>query len=97
MLQKYPQDLEELTKGTRPAAMRALASCAQFQWPQLTDFNWALDHFDVIARGNDNPALWIVQDGGAHRRHVRVPDVSGSCTAERSAIIAPRWSRYTSA
>ncbi|POR54622.1 acetyl-CoA synthetase [Paraburkholderia eburnea] len=35
---------------------------AEFVWPQLDTFNWALDYFDVIARGNDNPALWIVDD-----------------------------------
>ena len=40
------------------------AGCAQFQWPQLTHFNWALDHFDVIERANDR-ALWIVQDDGS--------------------------------
>lgn len=40
------------------------ASCAEFQWPQLTDFNWALDHFDMIDRPNDR-ALWIVQDDGS--------------------------------
>jgi acetyl-CoA synthetase len=34
----------------------------EFQWPVLGEFNWALDYFDVIARGNDNPALWIVED-----------------------------------
>ncbi|MFX1764320.1 AMP-binding protein [Paraburkholderia sp. A1RI-2L] len=33
-----------------------------FAWPQLDTFNWALDYFDVMARGNDNPALWIVDD-----------------------------------
>ena len=40
----------------------------EFAWPQLGDFNWALDYFDVMARGNDNPALWIVDspdDAGA--------------------------------
>ncbi|KVD84614.1 AMP-dependent synthetase [Burkholderia sp. ABCPW 14] len=31
-----------------------------FRWPALDDFNWALDYFDAIARGNDKPALWIV-------------------------------------
>lgn len=31
-----------------------------FQWPVLETFNWALDYFDPMARGNDNPALWIV-------------------------------------
>ena len=34
----------------------------EFAWPKLGAFNWALDYFDVIARGNDNPALWIVDD-----------------------------------
>jgi acetyl-CoA synthetase len=35
-----------------------------FAWPQLTHFNWALDHFDVIARGNHTPALHIVEEDG---------------------------------
>ncbi|MBV8262081.1 MAG: AMP-dependent synthetase, partial [Paraburkholderia sp.] len=35
---------------------------AEFAWPKLDTFNWALDYFDVMARGNDNPALWIVDD-----------------------------------
>src|SRR6201995_567670 len=34
----------------------------EFQWPVLDDFYWALDYFDVIARGNDSAALWIVDD-----------------------------------
>jgi acetyl-CoA synthetase len=34
----------------------------EFQWPVLDDFNWALDYFDVVARGNDSAALWIVDD-----------------------------------
>lgn len=34
----------------------------EFRWPELDTFNWALDYFDVIARGNDQPALWIVDD-----------------------------------
>ena len=40
----------------------------QFGWPQLNAFNWALDWFDVIAEGNDSPALWIVDEDGAERR-----------------------------
>jgi acetyl-CoA synthetase len=40
-----------------------------FRWPALTHFNWALDWFDAIARGNDRPALIIVEeDGGETRR-----------------------------
>ena len=37
---------------------------AGFQWPQLTEFNWALDYFDAMAQGNDKPALWIVEEDG---------------------------------
>ena len=43
------------------------AGCAEFQWPQLTHFNWALDHFDMIERANDR-ALWIVQDDGSQQQ-----------------------------
>ena len=28
-----------------------------FHLPQLSEFNWALDHFDAMAAGNDNVAL----------------------------------------
>ncbi|AYY14903.1 AMP-dependent synthetase [Actinobacteria bacterium YIM 96077] len=38
---------------------------AQFAWPELDEFNWALDWFDVIARGNDTRALWIVEEDGS--------------------------------
>jgi len=37
----------------------------EFRWPELDAFNWALDYFDVLARNNDNRALWIVDDAGA--------------------------------
>ena len=36
-----------------------------FQPPQLTEFNWALDYFDPMARGNDAPALLIVGEDGS--------------------------------
>jgi acetyl-CoA synthetase len=39
-------------------------ACAGFEWPALADFNWALDYFDVHARGNHRPALWVVEEGG---------------------------------
>jgi acetyl-CoA synthetase len=41
---------------------------AQFGWPELDEFNWALDWFDVIAEGNDSPALWIVEEDGTEQR-----------------------------
>ncbi|MET7394812.1 AMP-binding protein [Dactylosporangium sp. NPDC005572] len=39
-----------------------------FRWPSLTEFNWALDWFDVNAAGNDAPALWIVEEDGGEQR-----------------------------
>jgi len=40
----------------------------KFRWPQLTEFNWALDWFDQLAGDADQAALWIVeQDGSEHR------------------------------
>ncbi|WP_414441336.1 AMP-binding protein [Burkholderia sp. 22PA0106] len=32
----------------------------EFRWPSVESFNWALDYFDPMARGNAQPALWIV-------------------------------------
>ncbi|UED87447.1 AMP-binding protein [Streptomyces profundus] len=40
---------------------------ADFRWPELDEFNWALEWFDVIAAGNDAPALWIVEEDGTDR------------------------------
>ena len=37
----------------------------EFRWPQLTQFNWALDYFDGYARGNSKLALWIVDESGS--------------------------------
>lgn len=33
-----------------------------FAWPELAEFNWALDYFDVVAAGSDRPALRVVDD-----------------------------------
>ncbi len=40
----------------------------EFRWPALDEFNWALDYFDSMARGNDNPALWVVDESGAEQK-----------------------------
>ena len=37
----------------------------QFHWPHLQNFNWALDYFDIIAAGNEQPALHLVDESGA--------------------------------
>jgi len=63
------------------------AARRDFAWPELDEFNWALDWFDVIAAEHpDRPALRIVSDDGS--------DVSvsfGSMSA-RSAQVA-NWLR----
>jgi acetyl-CoA synthetase len=58
------------------------AAQAGFRWPQLDHFNWALDHFDDLARDNHTPALWIVADDGSEQK------VSYAQMAERSARVA---------
>jgi len=40
-------------------------ACRDFRWPTLDRFNWALDYFDAIALGNEQPALWMVSDQGS--------------------------------
>ena len=39
---------------------------AEFRWPDIDGtFNWAIEWFDVIARGNTAPALIIVEEDGS--------------------------------
>jgi acetyl-CoA synthetase len=39
---------------------------AEFRWPELDEFNWAIDHFDRIAeRRPDERALWVVSEDGS--------------------------------
>jgi len=40
------------------------AAVRDFRWPELNHFNWALDYFDVIAAGNNRPALHLVEENG---------------------------------
>ena len=46
----------------------AAAACREFRWPEPAPFNWALDHFDHLARGNAATALWIVEADGRETR-----------------------------
>jgi acetyl-CoA synthetase len=59
---------------------------AKFRWPDLDEFNWALDWFDVIAAGNDSPALWIVEQDGSERK------LSFAQMSQRSSRVA-NWLR----
>jgi acetyl-CoA synthetase len=38
----------------------------EFRWPELDEFNWALDWFDALA--SERPALWIVEPDGSETR-----------------------------
>src|SRR3954454_4877037 len=61
------------------------AAYAGFKWPVLERFNWALDYFDVYARGTPGghrPALQVVDDEGAETT------LSFSQLAERSDRVA---------
>ncbi|QHE83852.1 AMP-binding protein [Hydrogenophaga sp. BPS33] len=53
-----------------------------FQWPVLDEFNWALDHFDTMARGNSATALHIVGEDGSEVKR------SFAQMAERSSQVA---------
>jgi acetyl-CoA synthetase len=44
------------------------AAYAGFRWPALDGFNWALDYFDPMARDNQRPALWLVDEQGRDTR-----------------------------
>ena len=58
------------------------AAYAGFEWPQLDRFNWALDHFDAQAKGNETLALWIVDEDGSEHR------LSYAQIAQRSSQVA---------
>jgi acetyl-CoA synthetase len=55
----------------------------EFVWPELDEFNWALDYFDVIAQDNHEPALWIVDDPASPGMKLSFAQMS-----ERSARMA---------
>ncbi|HEY3764356.1 MAG TPA: AMP-binding protein [Gaiellales bacterium] len=62
------------------------AAYREFRWPQLGEWNWALDWFDVVAAGSSRPALRVVEQDGSERQ------LSYMQMAERSARVA-NWLR----
>ncbi len=59
-----------------------VAAYRDFQWPNLTRFNWALDYFDAMARDNPNPALWLVDEEAGETK------LSFAALSERSNQVA---------
>jgi len=61
-------------------------ACRGYRAPVLEEFNWALDFFDVQARGNATPALWVVEEDGSERK------IGFDAMAARSGQVA-NWLR----
>ncbi len=53
-----------------------------FKWPDMEDFNWAIDYFDNFAEGNNQTALWIVDEKGSEWKY------SFAELSERSSRVA---------
>jgi acetyl-CoA synthetase len=48
------------------------AAAAGFEWPELDEFNWALDWFDSLGaapESADRPALWLVEEDGSEGKY----------------------------
>ena len=58
------------------------AAQRDFRWPAFEEFNWARDYFDVIAAGNEDAALRVVDDAGGDQ------SVSFAAMAQRSQQLA---------
>ncbi len=44
-------------------------ACREFAWPDMPEFNWAFDYFDVqAANAPERLALWLVEEDGAEQR-----------------------------
>ena len=71
------------------------AACAGFAWPTLERFNWAIDYFDAIARGNDAPALRILEESGAeaHLSYAELSRRSSQVAAFLTGLGAARGDR----
>src|SRR5580704_10709766 len=63
------------------------AAYHDFTWPKLDRFNWALDYFDIMARDNGQPALWLTDEEGGETK------LSFAQLSERSSRIANAFRR----
>jgi acetyl-CoA synthetase len=66
-------DVAEAYRASRDQLLalrgRHETAVAEFRWPELGKrFNWAVDWFDAVARGNDRPALVLVAEDGTTTR-----------------------------
>lgn len=74
------------------AARTDPARAASFSWPRFEGpFNWAIDWFDPMARGNHAPALIVVDDDESH--HERTFDELARRSDQLAAWLASRGLR----
>ena len=80
------------------------AAYAGFRWPQLGEFNWALDYFDVVARGNPRTALWVINEDGTEAkvsfaemsaRSNRVANFLRAAGVKRGAMTLMKLAKYS--
>lgn len=68
----------------------------RFEWPRPRGpFNWAVDWFDAVARGDGRTALWLVEEDGSESRHsfdemARRSDQVAAFLAERGVLRGDR-------
>ena len=66
----------------------------EFRWPVLDRFNWALDHFDRLAEGNETPALRFAGQGeGASASFARLSARSNQVANHLRALGVRRGDR----
>lgn len=87
-----PTDRYRAARDELLAARTDPARAASFSWPRFDGpFNWAIDWFDPMARGNDAPALVVVDDDETH--HERTFDELARRSDQLAAWLASRGVR----
>lgn len=86
-------------RGARDAllALRAdhAKAVAVFRWPNLGErFNWAVDWFDNVARGQDRAALVLVQEDGSSVT-VSYEKMRRRSTRSRRGCVSRGWAGAT--
>lgn len=72
------------------------AAVAAFAWPDLGGrFNWAIDWFDAVGRGQQRTALWIVEEDGSEAKYsydemVRRSDQVAAHLAQHGVVTGTR-------
>lgn len=92
MTSTTPTELYRAARDELLAARTDPARAASFTWPRVEGpFNWAIDWFDPMARGNDRPALIVVDDDETH--HERTFDELARRSDQLAAWLASQGVR----